>query len=138
MIVIDDLLAGRTRVAFASVMVLVAFAVSLDHVIDLVAVAPVALAVQGLCSVRLAPLAAARLAAIVGGAAMVALWAALLLHGDGSLAAAPALAWALAIATANTTLTLARRLARTPVPSAFQSIHAAYETEPSVVAARLA
>jgi hypothetical protein len=137
MIVVDGLLAGRKRLMFACLVVLIAFAVSLDHAVDLVVAAPFAVTLQGFGSSRLPLWSLPRLAAVLGGAALTALWSLFLIHETG-LGAQPEVAWILAGATATISLVLARWLARTPVPAVFESVDAAYETEPAVIAARLA
>src|SRR5215470_9967079 len=138
MIVVDDILSGRRRAVLVAVLVLVVLGVSLDHVVAVLVAAPVAVAVQGMCSVRLPLWSPSRLAAIGGGAALATAWVALLSYQGAVFVTMPAIAWGAAVATATASLVLARWLAHTPVPAAFQSVAAAYETEPVVVAARLA
>jgi hypothetical protein len=138
MIVVDDILSGRRRAVLVAVLALVVLGVSLDHVVAILIVAPIAVAVQGMCSVRLPLWSPVRLAAICGGGALAAAWAVLLSYESAAFVTMPAIAWGAAIATAIASLTLARRLASTPVAAAFRSVAAAYETEPAVVAARLA
>jgi hypothetical protein len=138
MVAVDDIFTGWPRSLLVAGVVLAALDVDPDRVVGLIVAAPLAVFVQGVCSVRVSLPAPARRSAILGGGVLAALWCALLLRWHDFLAAAPGMTWGLAIATAIVSAILARRLARTAIPSAFQSVAAAYETEPAVIAARLA
>ena len=131
--VLDDLLAGRVRAMLLAGSLLIAFGLDMDHTVGLLGIVPLAVTVHGVSSFRLPLLSAARLSAMLGGGAMTAAWSIAALRWSD-----PALVWSLAIVTTAGSAVLARRLTGAAAPAAFQSVNAAYESEPRVIAARLA
>jgi len=135
--VLDDLLVRWMRASIFAGSLLTAFSVDLDRTVGLFGIVPLAVAIHGAAGFHLSSLSPARLVATVGSATMTVAWLLATLRWSALGAAAPLLMWGFAIATTTGAAVLAQRLSGA-MPAVFQIVDATYESEPRVIAARLA